>query len=1082
MHLRASAVLLLLQLAAFSGLRAQATLLSEDFNDCQFPPTWQVHITGNQNAIYYVTDAITNNDDIGQSMNGSCFLFIDDDALGDNTPGYVLDVISAPFDASLYPQNELTVDVHYRDWSQANEYFAILVTDGVTETELTRFDNTNPTGDSIFKFVTFKADLSLFTHASNVRLIFRYDDAGGFDWWAGFDNVKIVGSGTGTNVITEPFNGCTKPTGWETQIISGQADWVFGKDVNPKSGNGKSIDGSCFALFDDDMLGDSALYSTARILSPWFDGTVFGRYYLDYDMIFRFYQKELFTVFVQHDNGTESVVSQWNTDVGGPLFNTSVHQALDLSPYRSSKMRVVFEYDDGKTWAWWAGIDNVKIRGEGAANDLCKNAFALLTGDTCLHANNRTAVFDGPVADCTSKNVGGLWYRWKSDFDGFGKLITAAQFNDVVNVYTGGCTNLQQVSCNNRDEHGFTGESTYFPTTNGQEYLIRVSGADGGFGVSRGNFCLRMEQTPSLPAAPANDDCAGAIHLNVGSACLPGNNFHAGGSTPLPSNDRLARSDVWYAFTAPTLAPGESLEFQSNADFSDILTVYEGGCNALSEVGANFRGRTLDLTGLTAGKNYWIQVAGNFASVEGSLCAQLVSKTAGTPPNNDCLAAVSVPLGAVCTSGSNAGASFSGHIPPCVPEVDRDIWFKFTASASGSVRINSGADFEHVLAVWEGSCDSLKSVFCKDNPVRCDGFVTVGSLQPGKTYYVQIASRSALAGPVTGDVCLKILDGSAQPDFTPMNLQVHATCIGQNMANLTINLTGGVLPYSIQGAQNGAVLASGDAYLIVITDAIGCERSAVGSVDSCSGNACTLAVSLSPTLPKCAGSSDGNLATNAAGGTPPYTYLWSDGSVNATLSNIPHGVYSVTITDQMGCQTTITQTLPEPDPIMIVPNTIVHPLAGTTNGAIYLTVSGGSGAFAFVWQKDGQDFVHSQDLTNAPAGMYQLIITDGNGCTGTFSYNLTEVVSTGAPVQEIFAEIFPNPAHDKARLAVSCPIPTDLYLNLVDGTGKTLRSWKVEKATEQNIPIDVQNLSAGVYQVRIFTEGQQLNRKLVVTR
>ena len=67
----------------FSMLHAQLTLLEQDFNDCGLPIGWEVNIQGNQNAVWYIGDAVLNNDDIGQSMNGSCFLFIDDDANGD---------------------------------------------------------------------------------------------------------------------------------------------------------------------------------------------------------------------------------------------------------------------------------------------------------------------------------------------------------------------------------------------------------------------------------------------------------------------------------------------------------------------------------------------------------------------------------------------------------------------------------------------------------------------------------------------------------------------------------------------------------------------------------------------------------------------------------------------------------------------------------------------------------------------------------------------------------------------------------------------------------------------------------------
>jgi hypothetical protein len=745
-------------------------------------------------------------------------------------------------------------------------------------------------------------------------------------------------------------------------------------------------------------------------------------------------------------------------------------------------MRVIFEYDDGKKWGWWMGLDNVKIRGEGAANDLCAHSQLLVTGDNCQPANNKTAVLDGPPADCVAKNIAGLWYRWTANFTGPAKLTTGADFNDVVNIYTGGCTNLQQTICNNRDEHGFTGETTWFPAQLGQEYLIRVSGVDGGFGLPRGTLCVRMEHPTSVPALPANDDCANAIPLTVNGPCLPGNNYNAAMSATIPSLDKLARSDVWYTFTAPTLAPGEQLELQSNATFSDIITVYEGGCNNLSELAGNHRGRVLDMTALTAGKTYWAQIAGNFASVEGELCPQLVRKTEIVPPNDNCVNATPVTVGAQCTAGTNANSGFSGLYPPCVPAADRDVWFKFTGPVSGTVRINTGASFDHVLAVWTGSCDSLHPVFCIENPMRCNGYVTVGNLAAGQPYYLQVASNSAVSGSAAGDLCLHILDGNDQPPFVPLSMQVHENCNGQNIAKLIIQTTGGVAPYTYQGAQNGDILASGDGYLIVITDAIGCQTSFVGIVDSCSGNSCTTSASVSATAPSCYGSADGLLSVNVAGGTPPYAYAWSDGPSDPARINVPAGIYTVTVTDLMGCQTTLADTLAGPAQITAIPSSIVQPSVGESNGSIILDITGGSGSFTFVWTKNGAPFSTTKDLINAPAGTYNLVIQDAHNCSVSFNYTLFEVVATATPSTDIFAEVIPNPAKDHAALSVSCQTPTNLYLTLIDASGRVLHSWAVDKVTEQNIPIEVKGLPGGVYQLKVLAGQELLVRKVVVVR
>lgn len=1080
--MRLRIVVLLLLLCNTGWLVAQATLLSEDFNSCALPAGWQVSSIGNQNPIWLVGFS-TNDDALGQSIDSTCCLIIDDDATGNNTPAYVIDFISPAFDASQHSTVELTMDVHYRDWNESEEYFDVLVTDGVTETRIAHFDQQRRNGDMLSDHFTLKYDLSLVTQSPQTRIILRYDDGGGFAWWAAVDNILVRGYGNGTNVVAENFNGCQKPLNWETEIVAGDADWQFGLVDTASKGysSGNSMDGTCFALFDDDLVGQNAPYSTVRLATPWFDGSDFASYELNFDIILRYY-KERIAVIVQHGNGDEFVVRESDGDIGGPYFPQYLHAVLDLSSYRNQQMRVVFEYVDGNEWGWWAGIDNVKITGTGAANDLCSNATEILTGANCITGDNQTALFDGPPATCTEKSVAGLWFKWQATFNGQAKVSTRADFNDVVSVFTGNCSAPTPLICNNRDEHGFIGETTYFSAEAGTSYLIRVSGQEGGFGTSRGTLCISVEQAPNAPAPPANDQCNTASVLTESANCLTINNLNATTAPVLPSLNTLARADVWYRFTAPALPANEQVVIQSNADFSDVITLYQGGCAALQEVVGNHKGGTLEAPGLTAGQSYWVQIAGTFATIEGNLCPQLQRKQVNAPVNDDCIAALSVAIGGTCTSGSNHAASFSGKQPSCVVTADRDVWFKFVAPSSGSVRINSGASFEHVLSIWEGPCNNLNEVFCAKNPLRCAGYFAVGNLNAGQTYFIQIASWNGAGGWNNGDVCVKILNGLNPPDFLPLTLEIEENCLGAGLAKLNVNASSGVAPYLYQGTPDGQILASGDIYLVIVTDAMGCEQSVIGIVDECLVSSCNIAASVSSQMPSCASASDGVLTANVIGGVEPYTYAWSNQATTSAIQNLSGGIYTVTVTDALDCETVITQELLSPALVAVAPTSIEQPGQGQSNGAIYVDVSGGTGMYSYVWLRNGSVFINSEDLTNAPAGDYELQVTDANGCMASVAFTLSEVVGTQDPGANIFAEVFPNPAKEKATLAVSFPTQRALYLSISDANGKILRTEAFEQVLEQNIPLEIKDLPSGTYQVRILTGQAVISLPLVVLR
>jgi len=1062
------------------SLQAQVALLNENFNACNLPAGWQVNITGNQNPVWYVGNSVQNTHNNGQSMNGSCFLFIDDDATGDQTPGYILDFVSPVFDASQQPTIELSVDVHYRDWNSAGESFEVLVTDGTDETLIRRYDNNHATGNNLYEFETLVFDLSILTKSPNARLIFRYNDAGSFNWWAGIDNLSVTGKGQGTNVVAESFNGCEKPAGWETKIVAGLDDWKFGVITEGAALNGgNSMDGSCFAFFDDDLLGQDTPFSVVRLLSPWFDGSQFGQFNLDFDVILR-YNKEKIGVIVQNGFGEEFLVRESSGNVGGPYFSNYFHSILDLSPYRSQQMRVIFEFDDGKAWGWWAGIDNVKITGSGTANDICSNAQQLFTGLSCQSGNNTNALFDGPASTCVEKSVGGLWYTWTADFTGTAKFSTDATFNDVVNVFTGDCIILQPLLCNNRDEHGFTGESTYLPVQNGTTYLFRVSGREGGFGIARGNLCVAIDQVVASPVTPTNDDCANALPLVVDGICLNGSNLNANSSPTLPSFNVLARHDVWYAFKAPVLNPNEVLEFKSNANFSDVITVYSGSCDTMIEVASNFKGSLLELSGLTADETYLVQISGSFASIEGSLCPQILKKSLNAPANDHCESAIPINLGGACTEGSNVGATKSGLTPPCVVSIASDVWYRFIAPNSGSVRLNTGADFPHILAIWKGDCSNFQNVLCVENPLHCDGFLTLGALSAGETYYLQIASQSAASGGQTGSFCLQILDGSQQAPFVAISLQVEEKCISTNITELKIDAKGGIPPYTFSGTSNGQILASGETYLVVVTDAIGCEKALTGTTNDCEAVVCAVAGTLTVLQPSCYNVANGALAVMVSGGTGPYTYHWSNAATTAEISNLGAGAYTSTVTDAFGCDVVLTSTLVNPAAITGVPTSIEQPHQGQSDGAIFLDIAGGNGLFSYAWLQNGLPFVNAEDLTNAPAGDYTIVITDGNGCTASFDFILTETVGNQDVSTAFFTEIFPNPAQEKAWLAVAFPKPQTLHLTLLDPAGRVLSTWSVRDVTEQNIPLDLKHLPAGVYQLLIRTEKEMLVEQVVI--
>lgn len=820
---------------------AQTTFIDENFDSCTFPSDWTVNLIGNQNPEWFVGLPTNTNSD-GNSIDGSCMVVIDDDLTGDNTPFYTAQFISPTFDATIHSTINFSVDVSFRQYEESA--FKVKVFDGTAYQDIRTFQyGPSQTGVNFSEFVTVTADLSFYANP-NMNVMLEYDDGDTWAWYAGFDNVLITGEGNATNLVMENFNSCALPAGWTISHSSGVDDWQFGDTPNPNASD-STMNSTCMLYFDDDYLGENAAPSNALIMSPFFDGTAYGNYFLDFDFIFRTFQNnESIGIYVT-DGTNNELVQVYSSDVGGPQFTDFVHQTIDLSAYRSPNMAIAFEYSDGGTWGWWAGIDDFKVSGSGSLNDFCSDAVPLVLDGNCEAANNTNALFTEEAPNCnTDGNVASLWYSFAPTNNGWVAFETDATFNDLITVFTGSCIGLTQQVCSNKDEHGFRGERLLLNAVAGTDYYVRVSGLEAKFGIPKGDLCMSVVSANAPDAAPVNDNCGNAISLVVDGTCINGDNYNATESGFVSSRNPYARHDVWYNFNATQT----DMTVATNANFADVITVFEGNCGNLTEFMTNEIGCELQLENLTIGNTYFVQVAGVFSTVSGDLCMELRSTNPAAPPNDDCLNAALVNVGGNCVNGSIDYATVDGIEPTCEIFEGGNIWYRFVAPSSGGVRMNVNADFEHSVAVYEGSaCGNLSEMYCGKNPVQCDGLQSVLGLVPSDTYYLQITTPENLSNTVNGDFCLELIDFATPYMETPLSVGVQVNCTGIGSAQLSILVSGGSGNYTMQGDGSAATFNSGYEYVVVATDNVtGCQQSAIGIVD-CGVSDCLPTITLTGT-------------------------------------------------------------------------------------------------------------------------------------------------------------------------------------------------------------------------------------------
>ena len=224
----------------------------------------------------------------------------------------------------------------------------------------------------------------------------------------------------------------------------------------------------------------------------------------------------------------------------------------------------------------------------------------------------------------------------------------------------------------------------------------------------------------------------------------------------------------------------------------------------------------------------------------------------------------------------------------------------------------------------------------------------------------------------------------------------NASCNGSNDGAATASAAGGTAPYSFSWS-NGASTAGATgliagSYTVTVTDANGCTDTDVVNITE----PAILVASISGNVNvSCNGGANGSLTASATGGTTAYTYLWSDGSTAATASGLSAGTYTVTITDANGCSDTESAIVTEPTLLLLSTSAVNVTCNGGLDGAIDLTVSGGTTSYTFSWSSGAV----TEDINSIAAGTYTVTVTDANGCSDNTSETLSEpAVLTGGSI------------------------------------------------------------------------------------
>ena len=473
------------------------------------------------------------------------------------------------------------------------------------------------------------------------------------------------------------------------------------------------------------------------------------------------------------------------------------------------------------------------------------------------------------------------------------------------------------------DDNGCTGTSS-FSIEDGASLLVNI--------ISTTNLTCFENNTGSITIS----GFGGAAGTTYTAAWQPGNmsglmisNLAAGIYTPVITD-----------MNTGCTATGNSITLTQPTDISMSSSVTNTSCNGGSDgsISLNITGGTGNPNNYTVswsngggtGQNINNLTAGSYTPTvtDDNGCVKVGSTiTVGQPAP---ITVISTVNGASCfgeddgsislnITGGTVGAGYT--VTWSNGSMGTSISGLSAGNYSATIQDANGCIFSDSYPVTQPASLGLSFVVTNESPTGNDGAINL-TVSPAGNNYTYLWSNAATTEDING-------------------------------------LTAGIYSVTVTDIASGCTTVGSDA----VTNTLSIQTEIVTQVTCHDGN-------------------DGSIEITVFGGTPTYTYKWSNSTGTfATTKDVfalTAGTYTVEITDLAMPPTTITKTyvITEPTAVTIT-NVVIIDESDICDGSINITPGGGMGPYTYQWSVPQT----SQDLVELCEGSYNVTITDSKGCT-----------------------------------------------------------------------------------------------------
>ncbi len=308
-------------------------------------------------------------------------------------------------------------------------------------------------------------------------------------------------------------------------------------------------------------------------------------------------------------------------------------------------------------------------------------------------------------------------------------------------------------------------------------------------------------------------------------------------------------------------------------------------------------------------------------------------------------------------------------------------------------------------------------------------------------------------------------------------VKTDVLCYGANTGAINITATGGTNTFTYDWGNNvtdedRTNLGVGS-YSVTVSDNGGCTGTATFTVtqpDSLSLNSTSTSVS-------CFGGNDGSISLTVSGGTPQYAYAWTGGLSGSNPSNVAAGAYTVTLSYGNSCTKTTSVTVTQPDSLSVTGVVTNATSFGASNGAINITVTGGTPNYDYDWGNN----VTSEDISNIAAGVYTVTVTDDKGCSQTASFTVSQPSSLNEIGEIIWVQ---NLGVENGNLlfAIKMERTADVTISMVSANGQLIQKQNIRNVSNQVITLDAAAIASGIYIVRFDVAGDSIAKRVAIVK